>query len=734
MYTKKDYLEMKIIDALPPAEDLHSLAVGDIYGDGRNIAITGGDGGLFWYIPEIPERGTIDTGYFHVGLSLEDIDGDGILEVVAAKQYPGEYEFQILWFKPGKSLIDVWTPHVLDPHCAGNPHDILFTDIDGDGEREMLAVAAYSETPGIFLYKHHGRTDTYWEKHAVMEGRLTEGLAVADLNADGRLEIVSGPDWYICPEGGPYSGRWKRGVYASGFRDMCRMVLIDIAGSGRMDIVAVESEYKEGHLSWFENRILEDPDNSWIEHPIEDGFIFAHSLQAWKDEESGRRHVFLAEMAQGGWQQPYNWDARLIEYTTCDSGLTWDSKNIYKGAGTHQALILDIDRDGDFEVVGKSWKHPIVQIWKRRKEPSSILDFKHRFIDRDKPLTGTDILAVDVNGDGLEDVVCSKWWYRNPGWERFEIPGIHQAVNFYDIDGDGRMELICIKEANSDSGDFYTGLSSDFCWLKPVDPEHGKWEEYMIGKGTGSWPHGTVAAPLLPGGKGALVASYHSAKEGHFPEIFEIPDDPKKPWTKRILAEIAHGEEMKAFDMNGNGRLDLVAGTFLLENKGDGNFVPRCIANGFDAARICAGDINGDGKPDIVAGEEILDFDKREAPFARLVWFENPGNQRDEPWKMHMIDTVRCPHSISLADIDGDGEAEILCGEHNPFEPYRSRSRLLVYKKADPRGLAWYRYLWDDRFEHRNGVKVIELRPGNFGIISHGWNDSRFVHLWEKKG
>jgi hypothetical protein len=95
-----------------------------------------------------------------------------------------------------------------------------------------------------------------------------------------------------------------------------------------------------------------------------------------------------------------------------------------------------------------------------------------------------------------------------------------------------------------------------------------------------------------------------------------------------------------------------------------------------------------------------------------------------------VIDKVRSPHSLDVADLDGDGEQEIVVGEHDPFTPYRSRSRLLVYKKADPRGLTWRPYVLDHRFEHHDGTKVFEVWPGRLGIISHGWADSRYVHLW----
>jgi hypothetical protein len=177
-----------------------------------------------------------------------------------------------------------------------------------------------------------------------------------------------------------------------------------------------------------------------------------------------------------------------------------------------------------------------------------------------------------------------------------------------------------------------------------------------------------------------------------------------------------------------------VAGRHWLENVGDGTFrLHQLVAEGFEnVARVRVGDVNGNGRPDVVV-EEGLDYEvARKAHFVCVAWFENPGDPRACPWEVHVVDTVRSPHSLDVADLDGDGELELIVGEHDPFKPYRSCSRLYVYKKADPQGRAWYRYPLDERFEHHDGMRVFEVAPGRLGIVSHGWADSRHVHLWEQ--
>jgi len=718
--------DLIIVDADTPEGGVGSVEVGDVDGDGKPEIVVGARA---YYKTDTFERHVISGVRGHVGVALEDVDGDGRLEIVVGHPvYPdaGDDRWMLSWFKAGEDPTKPWTQHVIDPEVPGGAHDVVFADLDGDGRNELI-IDAIGRYKGFYAYKPGDDLTAPWRKYVLHEGVFMEGTSVGDVDGDGRLEILSGPYLFTPPKDGPFAGQWTRSVVAPGFREMCRTAMIDITGNGRPDVVIAESEFLDGRLSWFENRVVENPDNPWVEHTIDHPVYYAHSLTTWQ-EPSGAVRVFLGEMAKGGWDAPRNWDARLIQYTTEDAGRSWDREVAYTGAGTHQAIACDVDGDGVREFVGKECYEVRVQLYKRRPEPSPLLDYRHRFLDRDKECTGTDVVAADVDGDGLDDVLCARWWYRNPTWEKRSIPGVYQVLSAYDIDGDGRAEIIGIKEKPDGKG-WYGKLSSDLCWLKPVDPLNGKWDEHPIGVGDGAWPHATAVAPILPGGRLALVAGYHGPG-GRYPELFEVPDDPTEhPWPKRVLAEIPYGEEIVPVDLTGSSRIDLVAGHWWLENMGDGTFEPRLLAEGFETARVAVADINGDGRLDVIIGEEKLD--PEETPFTRVAWLEQPADPHNVPWPVHVVDTVRCPHSIAVADLDGDGEVEIVAGEHDKLYPYRSRSRLLAYKKADPAGRAWYRYTLDDRFEHHDGTKIIQLAPGKLGILSHGWVESRYLHLWE---
>jgi len=788
--------EYVILDAAPPhMTEVDGTAVADIDGDGKTEVIIPGNGALLWYRPSTSEKGVVARGQFSLGVTLEDIDRDGRKEIVTGKNVNlarCELEkWALCWYKSGPNLQDPWTEHVLDGEASGYPHDILFGDLDGDGQREMVANACYSAEPGLFIYKVPADPRNPWKKQVVQLGRAAEGSGLGDLDGDGKEEIVMAPYWFSAPRAGAFSGQpWKTHSLAPGFRELSRASVFDVNGDGLLDVVVVESDYHHGRLSWFENRVTTDAGNGWIEHEIDAPLKNAHSLIAWRDAKTKQVNLLVGEMNQGGWADEYNWDARLIKYTTLDGGMSWRSEVIYQGEGTHEARLVDLDGSGthvlfghSLEVIDKTdpnicdapdrntgW----VQMFRPLERPSVLTQYKHVFVDRDKPSMSTDIHAIDVDGDGRLDIVCGAWWYQNPTWERHVIPGVAQIINAYDLDKDGRQELIGIKPKSGATAyslnaasyhpvntlDFYSALCSDLVWLKPNDLSKDLWEEHSIGTGDGDWPHGSTIGPLLPGGRVALVCGYHDHAYNP-PQIFELPEDPKQhPWKKWVAAEIPYGEEMIAYDLDGDGKLDIVAGPYWLENLGDGRFEPHLLidpeflesADLDMISRIAIADVNGDGRTDIlftvqrvekwqssVEGPAAVDYplmteehyrSTHKAHFGAVGWLENTGNLAGRKFDVHIIDRARSPHSIGVGDLDGDGEMEVIVGEHDPFCSTQTQCRLYAYKKADAKGLTWSRHPIDNRFDHYNGAKVVEFSPGRPSIISQG--DSSYVHIWER--
>ena len=93
--------------------------------------------------------------------------------------------------------LGLWPRYVID-ETLNRGHALWTCDIDGDGGDEI--VLGFSDPgpgpikgPGVFVYKADDATAKKWTKHTIDDGGVaTEDLICADLNGDGKLDIVAG--------------------------------------------------------------------------------------------------------------------------------------------------------------------------------------------------------------------------------------------------------------------------------------------------------------------------------------------------------------------------------------------------------------------------------------------------------------------------------------------------------------------------------------------------------------
>ena len=101
---------------------------------------------------------------------------------------------RVVAYTPPAGASGLWKRTVLDEDLGGG-HALWVADLDGDGADEI--VAGWRDTvpgktpPGVNIYKADS-AGTAWQKHPLEKGGVaTEDLACADLNGDGRTDIVA---------------------------------------------------------------------------------------------------------------------------------------------------------------------------------------------------------------------------------------------------------------------------------------------------------------------------------------------------------------------------------------------------------------------------------------------------------------------------------------------------------------------------------------------------------------
>lgn len=346
--------EHVVIDPDPPGSHHDITLLHDLTGNGLPDVIIGGKQGpphLFWYEnPGWARYEVAEAPHLEAGGVILDVNRDGRPDVIAGQQIGGD---TLWWFECPPDPRDPWPVRVITDRFE-KYHDQAGGDVDGDGEPEIVFLSQKSGVLAYFDLPDNPTVEPWPHEclHIVStEMADVEGLVIMDLDGDGREEIIAGTHIFS-PQDGP-SPSWSRRTYAPGFVKT-RVVVADLDADGLLEIVLCEGENDDGRLAVchapdFEPQILRDD----LFHP--------HSLAVADFDGDGLPDIFVGEMGLG--RKP---DSRLMILRNMGED-RFEAQVIWRGVPTHEAKVADLDGDGRPDIVGKPYdpeRH--IDLWLNR--------------------------------------------------------------------------------------------------------------------------------------------------------------------------------------------------------------------------------------------------------------------------------------------------------------------------------------------------------------------------------
>jgi hypothetical protein len=321
-------------------------------------------------------------------------------------------------------------------------------------------------------------TPVSWKK-TVIEGKFrSEGVAIADVNKDGKFDVLIGDSWYEAPSWAKHDIR-KPGDYGDGLHSYSECMTCwadDVNGDGWTDQIVIgfpgvaaywyenprgkdgywtrnvvwpsacnetplyadlfgdghrvlvmgaqpKGKDNEGQMAWFAPG--KDPAQLWEMHPVSEPsspgkvipgtFRFSHGLGVGDLNGDGRRDVICTG---GWWEQPESGRS---------SAAPWSFHPAKLGDAVADMIAYDVNGDGKADVIDSSaHQYGIWWFEQRDIKDGSPVFTKHDLFPHLVSETHA-LIAADINGDGPKDLITGKRFWSHGRNE----PGSDKPARLY---------------------------------------------------------------------------------------------------------------------------------------------------------------------------------------------------------------------------------------------------------------------------------------------------------------